>query len=53
MAKFGWRDGKLWAKDVKVEGVPEFTVTAGDNDDLVVSINGVKKYIVLSDTASQ
>ena len=52
MAKFGWRDGKLWAKDVKVEGAPEFTVTEGDNDDLVIYVNGEKKYIELSDTPS-
>jgi malate/lactate dehydrogenase len=46
MAKFGWRDGKLWAKDVKVENAPEFSEL--DGTDVVVVINGVKRKVSTS-----
>lgn len=66
MAKFGFRDGKLWAKDLRVDRdlvvsnlqVSNLEVSnliagiEGVNGDLVIYVNGVKKYIELSNTAS-
>ena len=46
MAKFGWRDGKLWAKDIKVENAPEFVEIDGTN--LIVVVNGVKRKVSTS-----
>ena len=43
MAKFGWRDGKLWAKDIKVENAPEFVEVVGN--DIVVIVDGSKRKI--------
>ena len=43
MAKFGYRDGKLWAKDISVLNAPEFLDIIGN--DIVVKINGVRRTI--------
>ena len=47
MAKFGWRDGKLWAKDLKIENAPEFVEVDGDN--IVVVVGGTRKKIATVD----
>ena len=47
MAKFGWRDGKLWAKDVKMENAPEFIEV--DGNDIIVVVGGNKRKISTTD----
>ena len=44
MAKYGWRDGKLWAKDLIVENAPEFMEL--DGNDIIVIVDGQKRKIV-------
>ena len=47
MAKFGWRDGKLWAKDLRLKNAPEFVEV--DDKDVVVVVGGQRRKIVTSD----
>ena len=43
MAKFGWRDGKLWAKDLRLENAPQFMEV--DGTDILVYVGSTKRKI--------